>query len=197
MIKPAYFTSFKGFTLVELMVVITIIAILSTIGLTIYTGAQKSARMSKRIRDLSAAQTALELYYSANKAYPCSSAVCTTPPGKRSECAFWGTYASDQVIPGLIPSYMVVFPSDPRMNVTDSQHCYIYQSNGIDYKLGDYNIFASEMNQSDFKSQKNLVDPYYDGGPTDSSSATSCDGVGDGSFIQVWSVYTYGARCWN
>src|ERR1035437_10377472 len=51
-----------GFTLVELMVVISIIAILSMIGLTIYTSAQKSARDGKRRADLLTIQTALEQY---------------------------------------------------------------------------------------------------------------------------------------
>lgn len=191
----------KGFTLVELLVVISIIAILSTIGLTIYTGAQKSARISKRIRDLAAVQTALELYYNSNKAYPCSNAVCTTPPANRSECATQGSYPSDQVVyesstKKLVPTYMVAFPSDPRMDAANSKNCYIYKSNGIDYKLMA-NIESSEMSQSDFNSQKNLVDPYYDGGPQVNTSPTSCDGAGDGSAILMWSVYTYGARCWN
>lgn len=50
----------KGFTLVELMVAITIIAILSVVGVTVYTGVQKSARDAKRRADIDAIATALE-----------------------------------------------------------------------------------------------------------------------------------------
>lgn len=54
----------RGFTLVELMVVITIIAILSVIGVTVFSGVQKSARDAARRGDINALATALELNYS-------------------------------------------------------------------------------------------------------------------------------------
>jgi prepilin-type N-terminal cleavage/methylation domain-containing protein len=53
----------KGFTLIELMVAITILAVLATIGLTTYTKAQQTARDGKRKDDLRSVATALELYY--------------------------------------------------------------------------------------------------------------------------------------
>lgn len=59
-----------GFTLVELMVVISIIAILATVGLTVYTSAQIAARDSKRVQDVQQIQRALEQFYAINKYYP-------------------------------------------------------------------------------------------------------------------------------
>lgn len=53
----------NGFTLVELLVVITIIAILATIGFTIFTNTQKSARDAKRRADIDAIATAMEVNY--------------------------------------------------------------------------------------------------------------------------------------
>lgn len=53
----------KGFTLVELLVVITIIGILSTIGLTIYSGVQNKAQDVKKKQDIDAIATAYELNY--------------------------------------------------------------------------------------------------------------------------------------
>jgi prepilin-type N-terminal cleavage/methylation domain-containing protein len=50
----------QGFTLVELMVAIAILAILSVAGLIIYTGAQKNARDARRREDVAAISTALE-----------------------------------------------------------------------------------------------------------------------------------------
>ena len=52
----------KGFTLVELMVVLSIIAILSVVGIVLYSGAQIKARDSIRKNDLNNIATALELY---------------------------------------------------------------------------------------------------------------------------------------
>jgi len=62
--------SVRGFTLIELMVVIAIIAILATVGLTIYTQAEKSARDGKRIADIQEIQKGLEQYYAVNGDYP-------------------------------------------------------------------------------------------------------------------------------
>lgn len=50
----------KGFTLVELMVVIAIIAILATVGIVFFSNAQKNARDTKRRNDIDAIATALE-----------------------------------------------------------------------------------------------------------------------------------------
>lgn len=60
----------KGFTLVELLVVISIIAILSVIGVVIFTNVQKSARDAKRRGDLKAIVNALEIYRTSNGRYP-------------------------------------------------------------------------------------------------------------------------------
>lgn len=50
----------KGFTLIELLVVVAIIAILSTIGLTLFNGAQQNARDARRKSDIDAIAAALE-----------------------------------------------------------------------------------------------------------------------------------------
>ncbi|MDO8573537.1 MAG: type II secretion system protein [Candidatus Daviesbacteria bacterium] len=175
--------SARGFTLVELLVVISIIAILSAIGLVIFSGAQKSGRTAKRIGDLKAIQTALEVYYSRNGSYPTTGEA--TGKGVNcangqwggawvSECSLWGSKASDQVVPGLVPSYIVAFPQDPQMDKVASKSCYLYTSDGTDYKLLDH--IVSEFTAADYQSQKNLVDPMR---PT-----------------WAWAVYTDGGRCW-
>jgi prepilin-type N-terminal cleavage/methylation domain-containing protein len=53
----------QGLTLVELLVAITIIAIIALIGLTVFTGLQSNARDSKRRADVNAISEALELHY--------------------------------------------------------------------------------------------------------------------------------------
>lgn len=50
----------KGFTLIELMIVIAIIAVLSIIGITIYNGQQLNARNNRRREDINAIANALE-----------------------------------------------------------------------------------------------------------------------------------------
>jgi len=60
----------KGFTLVELLVVIAIIGLLSTLAVVSLGSARSKARDARRISDIRQIQTALELYFASNGAYP-------------------------------------------------------------------------------------------------------------------------------
>lgn len=53
----------KGFTLVELLVVVSIIAILAVIGMAIFSGVQKNARDARRKGDIDAIAKAMEVNY--------------------------------------------------------------------------------------------------------------------------------------
>ncbi len=60
----------KGFSLVELLVVISIIAVLTAVTLPNFLGAREKARDSQRIQDLSSMKSALRIYYNEKQAYP-------------------------------------------------------------------------------------------------------------------------------
>lgn len=61
----------NGFTLVELLVVVAIIGVLATIGLTSFTSAQQRARDARRRGDIQAISKALEEYYlNSSGTYP-------------------------------------------------------------------------------------------------------------------------------
>lgn len=60
----------KGFTLIEMLVVIAIIAILASIVITSVSSFQKSARDTRRIADLRNMQSYLELYFTKCGHYP-------------------------------------------------------------------------------------------------------------------------------
>ena len=59
----------KGFTLIELRVVISIAAILMALGSVSYTTAQRKARDAKRRGDMKTISNAFEQYYSVNSGY--------------------------------------------------------------------------------------------------------------------------------
>ena len=60
----------KGFTLIELMVVVAVIAILATIALVGLSGVQKGARDTQRLATVNGIRTALERYSSNQGSYP-------------------------------------------------------------------------------------------------------------------------------
>ena len=60
----------SGFTIVELLIVIVVIAILAAISIIAYNGIQQRARDSERVSDISTIQKVLEIYYAENNRYP-------------------------------------------------------------------------------------------------------------------------------
>ena len=177
----------RGFTLIELLVVISVIGLLASVILISLNSARIKARIAFRVATMKQIATALELYYDNNNGYP------VVPTPWRTECSgpVWAqTVSADQVIPGLVPNYIAKFPSDPSMDAPNALSCFLYYSDGINYKFMDHVMI--EMSQANYLSHPELIDPLRDGGPT----VGNCVGSGDGTSIWAWSVYTTGAQCW-
>jgi type II secretion system protein G len=60
----------KGFTIVELLIVIVVIGILATLVIVTFTGIQQKARNTKRQTDINAIQSHVEAYKAQNGYYP-------------------------------------------------------------------------------------------------------------------------------
>ena len=60
----------KGFTIVELLIVIVVIGILATLVIVTFTGIQQKARDSKRKTDLNALDSHAEAFYASYGFYP-------------------------------------------------------------------------------------------------------------------------------
>ncbi len=72
----------KGFTLLELLVVIIIIGLLAAIIMASVNSARAKGRDTKRITEMKSMVDALAIYYSANGSYPktCNSGSCVLVP---------------------------------------------------------------------------------------------------------------------
>lgn len=60
----------RGFTIVELLIVIVIIGILATLVIVTFAGAQRKARNTKTIANVRAYYNMIEAYYASNGHYP-------------------------------------------------------------------------------------------------------------------------------
>jgi prepilin-type N-terminal cleavage/methylation domain-containing protein len=72
-------TNVSGFTIVELLVVIVIIAILAAVTIVSYTGISQRARVVSLQADLSNSSTQLKIFQTVNGIYPGSISDCPTP----------------------------------------------------------------------------------------------------------------------
>jgi len=60
----------KGFTIVELLIVIVVIGILATLVIVTFSGIQQKGRDSQRKTDINALQSHVEAYYAQTGTYP-------------------------------------------------------------------------------------------------------------------------------
>ena len=100
----------NGFTLFELLVSISIIAIMTALATVAFSGAQKKARDSRRVQDLKLVQTAAEQYYSLNNyAYPTSTTVGWTGPGAQSILDKFPTDPKNDATTGFVYTTQLLF----------------------------------------------------------------------------------------
>ncbi|MFA7676208.1 MAG: prepilin-type N-terminal cleavage/methylation domain-containing protein [Candidatus Shapirobacteria bacterium] len=101
----------KGFTLIELIVSVTIIAVLTVVGVVSYTGTSKKARDGRRVADLEKVRIALELYrQDLGSTYPADGTLTTK----------------------LAPKYIQAIPTDPKSGT----YTYDQTGTGYTYELG-------------------------------------------------------------
>lgn len=106
-----------GFTLVELLIVITIIGILSSIGLNSFTGSQKKSRDAQRKTNVKQLADTLETYFNDQGEYPADDAngrMMACGAAAKEVCA-WGVPMKNATT-GTI--YMVKLPNDPLLGFT-------------------------------------------------------------------------------
>lgn len=125
-----------GFTLVELLVVISIIAILSVIGITIFSSAQKSAQNAKRRADVKAIINALEIYKTQNGDYP----PAEDDTGGADACVT--NFPAANLRDRLVPAFIQQLPEDPQYNWgrgPSANYCYFYRKGPGD---GVFTLYA-------------------------------------------------------
>ena len=106
----------KGFTLVEILVVMAVIAILATFVARSFTGSKQKAQDARRLTDIKNIATALERYYNQNDGYP---AAITAGQALKN--------------PGGTVTYLSLVPGDPTNGAA-----YYYTATGTTYSLAYY-----------------------------------------------------------
>jgi type II secretion system protein G len=145
--------SHKGFTLIELILVMALVGILSVVGIASYTQATIKSRDTKRKNDLNQIAKALELFNNDVGRYPKSDTegnmLCPTIDGSEDTC-IGSIYSFSNSVRS---TYMSNLPKDPSVG---QSYKYFPSAN-----FDSYSLYAALENEED---KDHVVDS--DGRPT-------------------------------
>ncbi|MFT5831891.1 MAG: prepilin-type N-terminal cleavage/methylation domain-containing protein, partial [Candidatus Paceibacteria bacterium] len=139
-----FYKKHTGFTLIEVLVTVSIVAILIATVITSFGPARERSRDSQRQTDMRTVEAALALYKNKYGVYP---AGCNPPTtgaatswsgqvGTDYECPLLGSgEPNNRYIVGLAPEFIPVLPTDPKLNGTDSGYVYTTNDDQSVYKF--------------------------------------------------------------
>ena len=115
----------NGFTILELLVVVGIIALASALVMAGLSSAREKSRDARRISDMKQLQNALGLYQISNRTFPIS-------PTPGTPIALTGSDAVSLELQS--DEYISIIPKDPQD--PSQQYTYDSSANGSTYTLG-------------------------------------------------------------
>lgn len=128
-----------GFTIVELLIVIVVIAILAAIVIVAYNGVQARAYDSRRLQDIAEINKAIQAYKVTNGVYP--------PVTAANQDASWyeTSYVTGSFLDPLRTNGLITkVPVDPINNSTYFYRYYLYGAGeyGCDMARGPYYVLS-------------------------------------------------------
>lgn len=126
----------KGFTLIEILIVVAIIGILASIVLVNVRGFRAKGQDARRIADIRTIQNGLELYYSSEGKYPTVTVFCADPIDMK--------FADVGVN---------VLPKDPTLDT-----CYLYGTDTTGTPPDQSYVLGAVLSDEGHQSLKNDID---------------------------------------
>jgi len=112
---------YRGFTIVELLIVIVVIGILAAITIVSFNGIQARTRDAERASEVKVLQKAFEMYKVDNGVYPLH-------PGGSDNSGYQMTLLE----PLLVPTYIASMPREPG---STAYYQYVRDTGGVGYAI--------------------------------------------------------------
>lgn len=122
----------RGFTIVELLVVIVVIAVLAAISIVAYNGVQARARDASRMSNLKRIAQAIEMYYIDNNHYPAIQDGSGVESSCGSQTENWGHCDRTKQLSDALAPYLTLDPVSLSSATTGTTYYYYYNSAGTD-----------------------------------------------------------------
>lgn len=134
----------KGFTIVELVIVIAVIGILAAITVAAFNGIQSRARNAESQSTINGLAKQIEVYNIRQGSYPSTGGLSV---GRTDDNCIIGTSQTDWIpnIPNLPQS------NPPYDGAQDPVGCYIYASDGANYVLSAWNMVDKPQTDSMYR----------------------------------------------
>jgi prepilin-type N-terminal cleavage/methylation domain-containing protein len=153
----------KGFTLIEILIVVAIIAILASVVLVGLGPTQQAGRDARRISDLAEAQNGLELYYNKCGIYPGTGACAVGTAG-----VTWAAVSASVIAAGV--GITAVFPDDPS---SGKHYNYFWGAGNSSYVIGAHLENANNAVFTNYNSPTPGTGTGQSGAPADCLEASA------------------------
>lgn len=145
----------RGFTIVELLIVIVVIGILAAIVIVAFNGVQNRAKNSRVQSALTSVHKKIEAYKALNDVYPATQSVALASAVSTGAMVYvdsgchlvtgTGMERRSDWVPGIDMSLPV---SNGETGASSQRGCYMYQSDGTNYVLSAWNMVLGDAQTS-------------------------------------------------
>lgn len=189
----------KGFTLIEILVVVSIISLLSAIIFASFKDAREQATNKSVKTELKETQLAIELYKAQNGSYPPAQEDTSAPVScvinsvgvDIADSDNCGSYYS--IISGLTSDYIENLPNPDDSKNPNCHYVYMVEStNHSWYKLIAENCYSGATVPSEGVQSEDALSRC----PSVCPSLGACN-PSDSDFYQSYAIYSQGGKCEN